>query len=265
MSTQIVEGFRCGYCNRTLDPRYHFCVNCATPYREPEKRVYQPIPPPKPSLDRVLTEKASSAWKFFCILCIGLIVGGMIAQILGEEMMGFSMLLQEVFLLTVTLGYMIYHWKDVAYLFKGMRFNLIFILSFPTLAILLAVNMGYHNMVNRILGIEPQDSLETITNNFSFEMLVFSICVFPAVVEEIGFRGVVQERMAKAVGNKIGYIATSFLFVALHFSILSAPYLFLLSMFLCWVRTKTRTLYLPMVLHFLHNFVVLVVFYGVTP
>jgi membrane protease YdiL (CAAX protease family) len=29
------------------------------------------------------------------------------------------------------------------------------------------------------------------------------------------------------------------------------------------VRARTRTIYLPMVLHFIHNFVVLLVFYGV--
>jgi len=86
-----------------------------------------------------------------------------------------------------------------------------------------------------------------------------------AIFEELGFRGLVQERLVAAIGPLLGVLATSALFVALHFSLLSAPYLFLFSMYLGWVRTGTRSIYPCMALHFIHNFAVLFYLHGEGP
>ena len=56
-------------------------------------------------------------------------------------------------------------------------------------------------------------------------------------------------------------VLASALFVTLHFSILSAPYLFALAMLLGWTKYKTGSLYPAMLIHFLHNYVVLEFFW----
>jgi membrane protease YdiL (CAAX protease family) len=52
-------------------------------------------------------------------------------------------------------------------------------------------------------------------------------------------------------------LIASALFMALHFSVLSAPYLLLVGMLLGWAKLKTGSLYPSMLIHFLHNFIVI--------
>ena len=48
----------------------------------------------------------------------------------------------------------------------------------------------------------------------------------------------------------------SALFTMLHFSVISAPYLFAVGMLLGWTKYRTGSLYPSILLHFLHNYVV---------
>ena len=59
------------------------------------------------------------------------------------------------------------------------------------------------------------------------------------------------------MGAAVTLIAMSFLFAAMHFSIASLPYLFLVGMLLGWVKWKTGSLYPSMLIHFLHNLIVI--------
>jgi membrane protease YdiL (CAAX protease family) len=49
--------------------------------------------------------------------------------------------------------------------------------------------------------------------------------------------------------------------MALHFSVMSAPYLFAVGMLLGWAKQKTGSLYPSIVIHFLHNFLVIAYFH----
>ncbi len=265
MNPTLTRDSTCAYCGGTLDPRYHFCTHCATVHRDPTASVYEEIPKPKLSIETRIMTSARSAWNFFCLIAIGLVALGFVGAILGEENMVVTMALQEIFLITLTIGYLAYHWREVSFLFHRFKLNWVAAASFPILAVCLVINKVYHDFLTSLLDLDDSTALAPLLEAFPPWALVLSICVFPGIVEELGFRAVVQERMVRAVGTVVGFGATSVLFTALHFSVLSAPYLFMLSMFLCWVRARTETIYLPMVLHFLHNFVVLVVFYGVTP
>ena len=129
-------------------------------------------------------------------------------------------------------------------------------------------DLAFEVETGRYVPLPPEELIKRLRRQFETnlplgpELLVIAICVFPAIFEEIAFRGLVQERMVAAAGTLIGFVAASALFVALHFNILSAPYLFLLSMFLCWVRAATASLHPCMVLHFLHNYAVLFLLHG---
>jgi membrane protease YdiL (CAAX protease family) len=93
-------------------------------------------------------------------------------------------------------------------------------------------------------------------------MLIFSVCVFPAVTEEIAFRGLVQHWLHVAVQPRQAIVYAAALFTALHFSILSAPTLFLAGCLLGWLRWRTGSLWPPIVVHFLHNLAVVTFFDG---
>jgi membrane protease YdiL (CAAX protease family) len=82
----------------------------------------------------------------------------------------------------------------------------------------------------------------------------------PAIVEEIGFRGIIQHQFEKVVSPGIAIGVASLAFSAAHFSVLSSPYLALVGMLLGWMKWKTGSLYPPILAHFLHNLVVISTF-----
>ncbi len=80
------------------------------------------------------------------------------------------------------------------------------------------------------------------------------------MTEEIAFRGLVQHWLQIAIAPWKGLVLASALFMALHFSAISAPYLFAVGMLLGYVKQRTGSLYPSMLIHFLHNLVVITFF-----
>jgi membrane protease YdiL (CAAX protease family) len=123
---------------------------------------------------------------------------------------------------------------------------------------LLMVNYYYHNWAIDSLGAERTRPINPLSEaEYGKATLVFLVCVLPALLEEIAFRGLVQHWMQVAVKPLKAIVYASALFTVLHFSVVSAPYILAVGALLGWVKWRTRSLYGPMLIHFLHNFVVL--------
>lgn len=263
---EVPAEYRCSYCGGSLDLRYHFCVHCARPYRSPEEDLLDPLPPVKPGLDTVLATEGRSALNLFFVLAICLVATGTVGQALPEDFTAAWIIFQDILVAALTVGFAAAHWREIAPLFRRIRVHWALGTCLPALALLLLLNKGYHEFLMSILGIDPEDTpFVRLQESLGTQLTIIALCIFPAIFEEIGFRGLVQTRLVQAAGPLTGFTAASILFVALHFNILSAPYLFILSMYLCWVRSATASIYPCMVLHFLHNFAVLFLFHGDGP
>lgn len=94
----------------------------------------------------------------------------------------------------------------------------------------------------------------------SFLFNVFIICLLPAVVEEFAFRGLIQTQLHSFLSPRQTIVATAFTFELLHFRFISLPP-FVLALVLSYLRYKTKSIWLPMILHFIYNFVLLFYFY----
>jgi membrane protease YdiL (CAAX protease family) len=92
---------------------------------------------------------------------------------------------------------------------------------------------------------------------YGFLAVLISICLQPAVIEEMAFRGIIQTNLRKFTGNTEALIVTSAAFAILHFSTVSFVHLFLLGMYLGWLRNWSKSIYPPMIAHFLHNLLVI--------
>ena len=120
---------------------------------------------------------------------------------------------------------------------------------------------AYHTFLTDVAGVSGESIITQLREDgVSEAALVFSIAIFPAITEEIAFRGLVQHWLHVAVAPWTAIALASALFAAMHFSIISAPYLFLVGGVLGWARWRTGSLYPSMVAHFLHNFAVLAYF-----
>lgn len=248
----------CPYCGQALDERIYFCPRCARPYKHPDTMLPASLPKYEDTETRLRT-KAGPAWTVFFVYMIVIVLGSMIAMAAwGDEDAEPMFLLLDFALLVTTIVCTARFWKDLKPLFGRLGlFQPWAWFGLALLVPLLALNYGYHSFLVELLSAEKEDFTDYFSSKWG--PIIF-ICVMPAIVEEIAFRGIIQDQFEKVVSPKVAILVASLVFSAAHFNILSAPYLALVGVLLGWLKWKTGSLYPAMVAHFLHNYVVVTYF-----
>jgi membrane protease YdiL (CAAX protease family) len=94
-------------------------------------------------------------------------------------------------------------------------------------------------------------------DGIGFVWALVSICVIPAVFEEIAFRGVILEAMGAFLSRGEAVIVSALLFAILHLSVPSIPHLAVMGLILAMLRLWSGSLLPGMLLHFAHNLLVI--------
>ena len=127
---------------------------------------------------------------------------------------------------------------------------------------MLAVNLGYHFVLQRMFGIEVERiTAPFVDAGYPYWIILLEICVMPAIWEEVAFRGLIQVRLAEAVRQREAIIMTAVLFAIIHCSALSGVYLFALGIVLGVIRARSNSLLPGMAMHFAHNLVIVILEY----
>lgn len=87
--------------------------------------------------------------------------------------------------------------------------------------------------------------------------VIIFVCIQPAIFEELAFRGIILGPLVKTLGVRDAIIVSAFLFMLLHLAPLSFPSLFLMGLVVGYLRIKSGSLYPCMIMHFTHNFLVI--------
>lgn len=147
-------------------------------------------------------------------------------------------------------------YKTSIRLFNFRRFNSGLVIKIILIAIILAIIVHYlaqflnQNVFNKSDAIyfnQFKDSPAPLL--FS----IISISVFPAIFEEMAFRGILFDEAYKITGLKPTILITSILFTLMHLSLLSSLWLFPLALFFGYLRAKYNTLFYGMIGHFVYN------------
>lgn len=253
------EAAYCHYCRAPLSQFFYFCLACGTPYKAIDS-VVAPLRPRQLTDGELVERKAPHVqtlfWSFF-----GVLVGVSIFAelVFREERADLHLLLNDVGLLVLTCVWGWIHRVALKAQFGIFGFNrAAAYIGLAILVPLLAVNYGYHHWLQSLLPDGGGDFLDELRKTGIGEaVLIVSFCVMPAIVEEVAFRGLIQHWLQTAIRPRNAIIYASFLFTIMHFSVLSFPYLFAVGALLGWVKWKTGSLYPSMLIHFLHNFVVI--------
>lgn len=96
-------------------------------------------------------------------------------------------------------------------------------------------------------------------DGYPFIVVVLSVCVQPAVFEELAFRGVILSSLQRVMENREAVLVSALMFAFLHLSVLSIVHLAIIGLALAYLRVRTGSLYPGMLMHFCHNFLVIVV------
>lgn len=251
----------CAYCNAPLHPDVYFCLVCATPYRN----VEEVITPARPKVlfdeDRI-ARKVPYAWTLFWSYCSVLLVSAVLGYcVFHKPTSPLFLILASVGFATVTGIFAVRHWKSLVVQLKVLGFRWEALAGIASLAVFLPLNYSYAKFL-QYLGAEGADLKTELYNmGLNHTGMILLVCVFPAILEEIGFRGLLQHWLQVAIKPWRAIVLSSFLFAVLHVSVISLPYLFFFSLALGWTKWKTKSLYPGMLMHFLHNFFVLEYFW----
>jgi len=246
---------RCLYCGAELNPRLYFCPRCATPYKSPEG-VLPPVGPLELTDGERVARKAPQVkvlfWSYFAV-AVG--CGVLVWLAGGEAGLDLALIVGSLAVMATTCVFAVAYWPSLAVQFRRPGFDqLAGWLAVGAVAPLLVVNYGYHGLVQWLAGGEQVSLVTYLRDRGMGEgALVLFLCVLPALAEETGFRGLLQHWLAAALSPRKALVIAAALFTLLHFSVVSAPYVFLLGMLLGWSKARTGSLYPAMVAHFAHN------------
>ncbi len=147
-----------------------------------------------------------------------------------------------------------------------------FVLLLPIFVIAGIVLVSFMGQLNMKLDL-PQyfhdmetQATETINYLLSFnstsQLITTTIlmAVVPAIGEELFFRGILQQIIAKwTKSNWQAILITAFIFSAIHFQFLTFLPRFFMGIMLGYLLVWSRSLWVPILAHFLHNFISILV------
>jgi uncharacterized protein len=84
-------------------------------------------------------------------------------------------------------------------------------------------------------------------------LMICSMAVVPALVEEFGFRAYLLNMLCKVVDEKQAIIISAFLFSIIHLSFISLYWLIPFSLFLGYLFVKEKTVWYGVAVHFAFN------------
>jgi len=259
---QATQRIFCAYCGCPVKPQFYFCTNCAAPYQSPDS-VLPALRPMLRTEGEKIEQEAPHVMPLFWTYFVVVIAAGVIGWAAFSKDRPDLRLFFESIAITLTSGFFVaYHWRALVPQFQRWGFGSKHAwIALGLLAPALGLNFAWHKMITYLVP-EASDSMKSLYDlHLSKLTLVTLFCVFPAITEEIAFRGLVQHWLVSAIAPMRALVIASALFMALHFSVLSAPYLFLVGMLLGWAKLKTGSLYPSMLIHFLHNFIVISFFH----
>lgn len=120
------------------------------------------------------------------------------------------------------------------------------------------VNVFIRNYANNIyLGIfnisQHSERIESLKNP-SFIMLLFVIIIGP-FVEELFFRGILQQGLTSRIGTKWSIILTALFFSIWHYDLTFCVSLFISGIYYSWLRAKYNNLWITWIVHMINNLI----------
>jgi membrane protease YdiL (CAAX protease family) len=195
---------------------------------------------------------------------ISYLIFAIVSYALLEEdfSLGTEIAIEAVFIL-LTLLFTFFDAKNVFALYNIKQLdwkNILFSIIFPMFsAVLVYYSVGWLN--DWLVGMP--DNLfydyEAYTNAFFWILIFYTI--IPPIFEELAFRGFLFNQLRIIASPSVTILATAFIFALVHFSWISILWIFPFGIVLGYLRHKYNTLWLGMIIHFIHNLLVVLMDY----
>ncbi len=240
---KIDTSFLCSHCQNPYLISQTYCVRCGNLLYTPEKE-----------------KRAHDKWKLFpvsIILYLTILVVHLVFLLIFREGMTKNMMFVSIFdavMIIVWACFPAYKTREIfklKYAFKWWHIPAFFggvIAGF-------FIAMGFMKLLQTWLELPSQSMVLKLKEaGYSMTGIILMVCVQPAIIEELAFRGIVYRALERALPVRETILISAFLFAMLHLSLIAMPHLMLLGIFFGYLRYKTGSIYPVMIAHFLHNF-----------
>jgi membrane protease YdiL (CAAX protease family) len=124
------------------------------------------------------------------------------------------------------------------------------------LLLLILLNFAYHRMIRQLIQV-PLLEEDLLAHKNLIWLIILTVCVQPAIVEELFFRYLALGGLRSVTGIHGAVLISSVMFGMAHiFNPLGIPYLIGVGVVLGYMRVASSSLVLPIVMHFGHNLAV---------
>ncbi|MCZ4243860.1 CPBP family intramembrane glutamic endopeptidase [Pedobacter punctiformis] len=174
--------------------------------------------------------------------------------IIKENSIFFNLSLDVVMAIT-TLIFFGYSWAENKYLLKWPAFSLKKLLLFIVIASLASVIVQYLvTHLNLILWNKTQSYYDTFSGHpYGKYLMILSIAIFPALFEELAYRGYLMQKLINIFDEKQAIYISSFIFFIMHFSLISFFWLLPFAITLGFIRIREKTIWYGVIIHFIFN------------
>lgn len=123
--------------------------------------------------------------------------------------------------------------------------------------------LGIKNFLDNLDKLVEESYLQLLTANNLFEyiLVIFTVSITPAICEEVFFRGFVQKSFEFKQKPFTAILLTSIFFGLYHFNPYGLLPLIVLGIYLGFAVYKSNSIVVPVILHFLNNFIAILAFF----
>lgn len=164
-------------------------------------------------------------------------------------------ILFDILTTVITLAFVAVSFRHIKYALKWNNFSIKKLLIYMVIAVLFSIIVQFFvGMLNRNLFEEEYYYYFTFSRT-SYPMLfmLLMIAVQPALVEELGFRGLIMSQLGRILDSKQVIFISAFVFALIHLSIFSMLWIMPFAIFLGYVKEKENTIWYGVVIHFMFN------------
>jgi uncharacterized protein len=246
----------CTRCGAPWQPEWDQCPHCCFPPPQPGDPAEVTAPPvqvPAMAMEPAAGSPiARTLWVYFSFLASSAVIAAMVradeSAIVAAEFVG------TILYAVVAFVAMAACWKTVRPALARMGrlkwYPIVIVLGTLTFA---GANVLVE-VINYVLDApEFSYSGDILEAGYGWGMVVLLIAVAPAISEEIAFRGIIQPSLGRILKPGEALLVTALLFAILHLQWLGLLHLSILGLVLGWVRIRSGSLYPCILLHFVHN------------
>lgn len=246
----------CPACGTPIRESANFCPGCGEPLREGLPRA-----PRRLTARQILSDVRRSPTPVRRTLAFYLLwnLTGLVASLAAsaKALAVHIIMAMDVVTTSVTGIWALTYRREVFKLYAfpkgGAAWLVLPVLAAWPIAAAISLSLGW---LSDLVGVDVKITSLFLDQGYGWGWIILLICVQPAVVEELAFRGIIQTTLRDAMRPVDAIVVSAVAFSIMHWNgVVLVPF-FLLGCYLGWLRLRTESLWPTMIAHFLHNLLV---------